>query len=49
MKKILFLIPLLLMLVITACNGPKKLTKKADALAVAGIHKEAVEFYISSV
>ena len=49
MKKILFIIPLLLMLVITGCNGPKKLTKKADALAVAGIHKEAVEFYIKAL
>ena len=37
------------MLLITACNGPKKLTKKGDALAVAGIHKEAVELYMKAL
>tara|TARA_B110000211_G_C14068297_1_gene548718 strand:- start:778 stop:2175 length:1398 start_codon:yes stop_codon:yes gene_type:complete len=49
MKKILLLIPLLLILVITGCNGPKKLTKKGNALSEAGIHKEAVEFYMKAL
>ena len=49
MKKILLLFPLFLLLLVTACNGPKKLTKKGDKLANAGIHNEAVEFYMKAL
>jgi len=49
MKKLALFIPLLLILVLTACNGPKKLTKKGNALSEAGIHKEAVEFYMKAL
>jgi tetratricopeptide (TPR) repeat protein len=49
MKKLSQLIPLLLILVIIACNGPKKLTKKGNSLADAGIHKEAVELYLKAL
>lgn len=32
-----------------ACNAAKSLAKKGDKLAEAGIHKEAVEFYIKAL
>jgi tetratricopeptide (TPR) repeat protein len=49
MKKLALLIPLLLILIVTACNGPKKLTRKGNSLSEAGIHKEAVEFYMKAL
>lgn len=49
MKRILQVLSLLLIVTLVACNGPKKLTKKGDQLSSAGIHKEAVEFYIKAL
>ena len=49
MKKIFLLIPLLLILIVSACTGPKMLTKKGNKLAEAGIHKEAVELYMDAL
>ena len=40
---------LLLAVVIVACNGSKAYTKKAAKLAAAGIHKEAIEYYIQAL
>lgn len=34
---------------IFACNASKSLTKKGDKLAAAGIHQEALEFYIKAL
>ena len=40
---------LLLAVLIVACNGSKAYTKKAAKLAAAGIHKEAIEYYIQAL
>ncbi len=37
---------LFLVIVLVACNASRTYTKKADKLAEAGIHQEAVEYYI---
>ena len=34
---------------ITACNGPKSLTKKGNKFAEAGIHDQAIEYYIKAL
>jgi tetratricopeptide (TPR) repeat protein len=39
----------LLAITIVACNGSKAYTKKAARLAAAGIHKEAIEYYIQAL
>lgn len=39
----------LLAVLLVSCNASKSLTKKGDKLADAGIHKEAVEFYIKAL
>lgn len=49
MKRALQVLSLLLIITLGACNGPKKLTKKGDQLSTAGIHKEAVEFYMKAL
>lgn len=49
MKRILLITQLLFVLILTSCNGPKKLTKKGNELAGAGVHKQAVEFYIRAL
>jgi tetratricopeptide (TPR) repeat protein len=38
-----------LSIIIISCNGSKAYTKKATKLAAAGIHKEAIEFYIQAL
>ncbi|MBI34346.1 MAG: hypothetical protein CMP67_03180 [Flavobacteriales bacterium] len=35
--------------IIVACNGSKAITKKASKLAEAGLHKDAVSFYIQAL
>lgn len=45
--KLLFLFLLTILLV--SCNGSKAYTKKATKLAAAGIHKEAIEYYIQAL
>ena len=44
-KLFIFLITVLL----ASCNGSKAYTKKATKLAAAGIHKEAIEYYIQAL
>tara|TARA_B100000674_G_scaffold210318_1_gene172369 strand:- start:3217 stop:4665 length:1449 start_codon:yes stop_codon:yes gene_type:complete len=39
----------LLVITIVGCNGSKAYTKKAAKLASAGIHKEAIEYYIQAL
>lgn len=36
-------------ILLIACNASKSLTKKGDKLSQAGIHKEAVEYYIQAL
>ena len=43
------LVILSLMVFLTACNVSKSLTKKGDKLAEAGIHAEAVQYYIQAL
>jgi tetratricopeptide (TPR) repeat protein len=45
--KLFFLLSLTILLV--SCNGSKAYTKKATKLAAAGIHKEAIEYYIQAL
>lgn len=49
MKRILLITQMLFVLILVSCNGPKKLTKKGNELAGAGVHKQAVEFYIRAL
>ncbi|MAW65936.1 MAG: hypothetical protein CMD18_07060 [Flavobacteriales bacterium] len=39
----------LLTILLASCNGSKAYTKKATKLAAAGIHKEAIEYYIQAL
>lgn len=43
------LIFVILSVFLMACNGPKSLTKKGNKFSDAGIHREAVKFYIKAL
>lgn len=43
------LLTLCVVVILSACNASKSLTKKGDKLAEAGIHQEAVEYYIKAL
>lgn len=49
MRNLIKLSFLFIALILVACNGPKSLTKKGNKFSEAGIHDQAVNFYIKAL